>query len=150
MSEDNYKEESKLIRRRRPLLSRRALLIILICISQLALLFAVFGVGYKIGQDVGRKDATVQAGLSGFNSLLGNISNPFRSATGKVSEVSAGSITIKTNSGETKTMKITSNTKITRRSEPISVADIKKDVRASIFLDESVSELTASRIIVNE
>lgn len=137
-------------KRRVPILSKRALIIILIVIAELALLFSVFGVGYKIGQDVGKKDATVESGLNSFNSLLGNISNPFRSTTGKVSAISADSISIEKSNGETKTVKITSDTKVSRRSEPVSVSDVKTGTRASVFLDESASEPTATRIIVNE
>ncbi len=137
-------------KQRRPLLGKRALLIMLIVIAELALLFSVFGVGYKIGQDIGRKDAAVAQGLSGFNSLLGNISNPFRSTTGKVSAISESSVTIDPTNGESKTVKITKDTQISRRSEPVSVTAIKNGTRATIFLDESASEPTATRIIINE
>jgi cytoskeletal protein RodZ len=150
MPEDTLINANKANKSNKPLLGKRTLLIILIIIAELALLFAVFGVGYKIGQDVGKKDATVQAGLSGFNSLLGNVSNPFRSTTGKVASVSADSITVETSNGEKKIVKITSDTKVSRRSEPVSVTDIKTGVRASVFLDESASEPTATRIIINE
>lgn len=135
-------------RRKQPVLSRRALIIILIVIAQIGLIFSVFGVGYKIGQDVGRKDATLAAGISGFNSLLGSVSNPFRSTTGKVTEISNDSITVET-SGETRTAKITDKTKITRRSEQKQVSDIEVGVRVSVFFGES-SDQEASRIIINE
>jgi hypothetical protein len=134
----------------KPLLGKRSLIIILIIIAQFALVFSVFGVGYKIGQDVGRKDAAVEAGLSGFNSLLSNISNPFRSTTGSVSSISASNITVKTSAGEEKTARINDKTRITRRSDAKSVSDIKKDMRVTVFYDDATSEATASRIIINE
>lgn len=137
-------------KKRRPLFGRRAITFMILIIAEVALVVAVFGVGYKIGQDVGRKDAAVAAGLNGINSLLGNISNPFRSATGKTEAITKDSITIETTSGEKKTAKITANTKITRRSEVKAAEEIKKGMRVSVFFDESASEPTATRIVINE
>lgn len=147
MSEDtqNNKQANK-----KSLFGKRFFVIFIVIIAQIGLIFGVFSTGYVVGKDVGKKDAAVAAGFNGINSLLGNISNPFRSTTGKTDSISADSITVEPTSGEKKTAKITKNTKITRRSEATTVDNIKKGMRVSVFFDETASEPTATRIVINQ
>lgn len=142
MSEDNSSDKVTV--------SKKKLAIVAIIMANIALMVAIFILGYNIGQDVGKRQATVDESIGAISSLIGNVANPAKSTSGKVISVSGSEITVETTTGEQRTAKITDETKITNKAKLINASDIKVDQRASIFFDSSQKEGEfASRIIVN-
>lgn len=141
---DEHKPEDKIT------ISKKKLLIIGVVLAEIALLIAVFLLGYNFGKDVGKKEATVDQSLGAINNLFGSVANPAQSFSGKVVEVNGSQITVETTSGDKKTAKITDETKITNKAKRINVSDIKSGQRASVFFSNSQKDGEfASRIIVN-
>ena len=110
----------------------------------------IFNLGYTIGKDVGAKQVTVDQSLVGINSLLGSVSNPYRSVTGTVSEISSSNIVVVTQRGEKKSVKLTDTTQITNKAKSATVSDIKKGNTVSVFLeDSSADNPTATRVVIS-
>lgn len=131
-------------------ISKKKLLVVAVILAEFALLLAMFLLGYNIGQDVGKKQATVDQSLGAINNLFGSVANPSKSISGKVLDVKGDQITLETTSGEKKTTKITDETKITNKAKRMNASDIKNGQRASIFFANSQENGEyASRIIVN-
>lgn len=131
-------------------ISKKKLVYIAVVFATIALLIAVFLLGYNIGQDVGKKQATVDQSIGAISGLLGTVANPSQSTSGKVVGINGSEITVETNAGEQETIRITEKTKITNKSKIISVNDIEINQRASVFFGSTQDDGEfAARIIVN-
>jgi len=124
--------------------------ILAVVLAQIGLIAGIFSLGYTIGKDVGAKQVAVEQSLVGINSLLGSVSNPYRSVTGTVSEVSSSSIVVVTQRGEKKSVKLTDTTQVTNKAKAATVSDIKKGNTVSVFLeDSSADNPTATRVVIS-
>lgn len=125
-------------------------IILAVVLAQIGLIAGIFNLGYTIGKDVGAKQVTVDQSLVGINSLLGSVSNPYRSVTGTVSEISSSNIVVVTQRGEKKSVKLTDTTQITNKAKSATVSDIKKGNTVSVFLeDSSADNPTATRVVIS-
>ncbi len=125
-------------------------IILAVVIAQIGLITGIFSFGYTVGKDVGAKQVTVDQSLVGINSLLGSVSNPYRSVTGTVSDVSNGKVVVVTQRGETKSVKLTETTEVTNKAKAATVSDIKKGNTVSVFLeDSSADNPTATRVVIS-
>lgn len=132
-------------------ISKKKLYVAAVILAEIALLIAVFLLGYNFGKDVGKKQAVVDESVGAISNLFGGIANPAQSTSGKVVSVNGSEITVETTTGEQETVKITGDTKITNKSKLITVNDIKAGGRASIFFDSTQEDGEfAARIIVNQ
>ncbi|MCA9342386.1 hypothetical protein KC950_00015 [Candidatus Saccharibacteria bacterium] len=132
-------------------ISKKKLYVAAVILAEIALLIAVFLLGYNFGKDVGKKQAVVDESVGAISNLFGGIANPAQSTSGKVVSVNGSEITVETTTGEQETVKITEDTKITNKSKLITVNDIKAGGRASIFFDSTQEDGEfAARIIVNQ
>lgn len=131
-------------------ISKRMLLVVAIILGQFSLLIAVFLLGYNFGQDVGKKQATVDESLGAISSMLGSVANPAQSISGKVTEINNNQISVETSKNGIKTAKLTEQTKVTNKSKRININDIKVGQRVSVFYANSHKDGDfASRIITN-
>lgn len=125
-------------------------IILAVVIAQIGLITGIFSFGYTVGKDVGAKQVTVDQSLVGINSLLGSVSNPYRSVTGTVSDVSNGKVVVVTQRGETKSVKLTETTEVTNKAKAATVNEIKKGNTVSVFLeDSSADNPTATRVVIS-
>ncbi len=146
-TETNQTDDSK----KSSILKYKKLWIILaVVLAQIGLIAGIFSLGYTVGKDVGAKQVTVDQSLVGINSLLGSVSNPYRSVTGTVSEVSSSSIVVVTQRGEKKSVKLTDTTQVTNKAKAATISDIKKGNTVSVFLaDSSADNPTATRVVIS-
>lgn len=121
--------------------------ILLIILLTLSLFGGVYGVGYNKGYKTGEK-AGKKSGQTTASNLFSNLQNPFQTVTGKVVKLDDNKLAVTTTKGETKTVTITDKTKITKKTETLSTADLKKDVSVTIFTQGEDNNLQATRIVV--
>ncbi len=100
--------------------------------------------GYKAGEAAGKKSSASS------KDLLGNISNPFQSITGVVDKVSGNSVIIKTTKGESKTVKFSDKTKITKKTTTLNKDALKSGTKVIIFTQGEGDAITATRIVVRD
>ena len=123
----------------------------------LAILFVIviiasFQVGYirgtKKGSDLAnsKKNNTVSGHLPG---LFDSPINSPRTITGKVRAVSNSKIEIDSSRGKTVSLAVTSNTKVTRKKDVLTMKDISKDQRVTIFTSGNQDSLTATRLVLS-
>lgn len=128
---------------------QKKLMLVIITILLLAVAFVCvykysYNKGYKEGEKAGKKSATTTNPRDIFNSMQ----NPFKTLTGQVEKVDGETITLTTSNGETKTIKITEKTKITKKKETLNKDALKKGTKITVFTQNENDNLSATRIVV--
>lgn len=103
--------------------------------------------GYKSGELAGKK-ANLSSPYDLFNKSL---SSPLNIITGKVEKLEGQDLTINTNKGDVKTVKISKDTKILKKTDTLNPESLSKGVKVIIYLQSKNSDTNsvASRIVIN-
>ncbi len=114
----------------------------------ITILGGIYLLGYKNGHAEGEKQGRARG--AAVANPLANLQNPFNSTTGKVTEIKDDSITVDTNKGEKKTIKLDDKTKVTRKTETVDRSEIKNGQKVTIFARGEGDDTTATRIVLRD
>ena len=112
-----------------------------------ALLFGLHKVSYNSGYDAGLEEGKKSASLS---NSFGNLQNPFQLVSGTVADINNDHITVDTSRGQKQSVKLTDETRITKKTENLSRDSIKKGTKVSVFTKGEQDDLTATRIVIRD
>jgi len=126
---------------------KKILIILVVLLLTVGLLIyignTIYNKGYSAGLKKGKKDATTSG-------LLNNITNPFQSVSGKVVELKNNKITVLTTKGEKKTIDLSKTVKVSKKTATLTVNDIKKDQKVTVFVQGKDDDITATRIVLRD
>lgn len=111
----------------------------------LVLVVTAYNLGHRRGYQSGQ--ANSKTTMPVINPFM-NTPNPFNTTVGKVASVSASEITIHSSTGEIKKFKITDKTIVSQKTTKLTVGDIHKDQRVTVFGSGNEAGATATRIVV--
>lgn len=120
------------------------------------LLGSIICVSYKVGYDkghdngleTGKKEASSKSDK--LSDILKGSNSPFKFDSGVLQEVKKDSVIIDTSDGERKTVKLNDKTKITKKTDTLSVSDLKKGQKVTIYNDGNQDNPTATRIVLRD
>lgn len=99
--------------------------------------------GYKAGEQAGKKSSTSSA-----KDLFNNIQNPFKTIVGTIEKVEGDKVTLSTSNGETKVIKLTDATKITKKTETLKRDSLTKGTKITVMTQGEGNDVSATRIVV--
>ena len=118
-------------------------------VAVLLILAGIYAIGYKVGDKSGYDRAKSESNTS-VAELFNNTPNPFNSISGKVDSVSSNSITVLTTKGDKQKVKVNDKTRISKNTDVLSIKDISKDTKVTVFTNGEKDNLTATRILVRD
>lgn len=126
--------------------------VILGVLLAIGLLIGIYCLGYNKGHSKGYKEGETAAKKSNASKsptdLFNNIQNPFNTTVGVIEKLEGDTLTITTSKGETKTVKVTDKTKITRKKETLNKDALTKGTRVTIMASSKDKDAAATRIVV--
>ena len=121
----------------------------IILVAIILIIIGVYAIGYKVGDKSGYNRAKSET-KTNVADLFNNTPNPFNTVSGKVDSVSSNSITIQTTKGEKQKVIVNDKTRISKGTTVLTIKDISKDTKVTVFTNGEKDNLAATRVLVRD
>lgn len=113
------------------------------------IIIGVYAIGYKVGDKSGYNRAKSET-KTNVADLFNNTPNPFNTVSGKIDSVTSNSLTILTTKGEKQKVIINDKTRISKGTTVLTIKDISKDTKVTVFTNGEKDNLAATRVLVRD
>lgn len=123
---------------------KRGLKTLIYALVGVLVVVGLFGFVYKKGYDAGQKSAK----SGNIQDLLKNNPNPFKVVSGTITKVDGDTLIVKTIKDGDKKVKLTDETKVTKKTEKLNKDALQPGVKVSVFTSGQGENLSATRVVI--